>query len=72
MAPETEKVIQCMFAMQRYPWEQGVCGQALCGGVIGQRHKLEECPKNRITKHKGGIQHGISGTDYRAPQHQKI
>lgn len=29
MAPETEKVIQCMLAMQRYPWEQGACGQAL-------------------------------------------
>lgn len=29
MAPETEKVIQCMLAMQRYPWEQGVCAQAL-------------------------------------------
>ena len=25
----TEKVIHCMMAMQRYPWEQGVCAQAL-------------------------------------------
>lgn len=25
----TEKVIRCMMAMQRYPWEQGVCAQAL-------------------------------------------
>ena len=25
----TEKVIRCMLAMQRYPWEQGVCAQAL-------------------------------------------
>ena len=24
-----EKVIQCMLAMQRYPWEQGVCAQSL-------------------------------------------
>ncbi len=24
-----EKVIHCMMAMQRYPWEQGVCAQAL-------------------------------------------
>ena len=23
------KVIKCMLAMQRYPWEQGVCAQAL-------------------------------------------
>ena len=29
MAPETEKVLRCMLAMQRYPWEQGVCAQAL-------------------------------------------
>ena len=29
MAPETRKVLQCMLAMQRYPWEQGVCAQAL-------------------------------------------
>ena len=25
----TEQVIRCMLAMQRYPWEQGVCMQAL-------------------------------------------
>lgn len=25
----TEKVIHCMMAMQRHPWEQGVCAQAL-------------------------------------------
>ena len=24
-----EKVINAMLAMQRYPWEQGVCAQAL-------------------------------------------
>ena len=24
-----DKVIRCMLAMQRYPWEQGVCAQAL-------------------------------------------
>ena len=29
MRPETERVIRCMLAMQRYPWEQGVCAQAL-------------------------------------------
>ena len=29
MNPETEKVIGCMLAMQRHPWEQGVCAQAL-------------------------------------------
>ena len=29
MDPITEKVIRCMLAMQRYPWEQGVCAQAL-------------------------------------------
>ncbi len=29
MESETEKVIPCMLAMQRYPWEQGVCAQAL-------------------------------------------
>lgn len=29
MGPETGKVLQCMLAMQRYPWEQGVCAQAL-------------------------------------------
>lgn len=29
MRPQTEKVIRCMLAMQRYPWEQGVCAQAL-------------------------------------------
>ena len=27
--PAVEKVIQCMLAMQRHPWEQGVCAQAL-------------------------------------------
>lgn len=26
---KTDKVINCMLAMQRYPWEQGVCAQAL-------------------------------------------
>ena len=25
----TEQVIRCMLAMQRHPWEQGVCMQAL-------------------------------------------
>ena len=29
MRHETERVIRCMLAMQRYPWEQGVCAQAL-------------------------------------------
>lgn len=29
MKPLVEKVIQCMLAMQRHPWEQGVCAQAL-------------------------------------------
>ena len=29
MADDMEKVIRCMLAMQRYPWEQGVCAQAL-------------------------------------------
>lgn len=29
METKTEKVIRCMLAMQRYPWEQGVCAQAL-------------------------------------------
>ena len=29
MASETQKVLRCMLAMQRYPWEQGVCAQAL-------------------------------------------
>ncbi len=29
MLAETEKVIRRMLAMQRYPWEQGVCAQAL-------------------------------------------
>ena len=29
MAAETEQVIRCMLGMQRYPWEQGVCAQAL-------------------------------------------
>ncbi len=29
MAPDIGKVIQCMLAMQRHPWEQGVCAQAL-------------------------------------------
>ncbi len=29
MIPNVTKVIQCMLAMQRYPWEQGVCAQAL-------------------------------------------
>ena len=29
MPNEITKVIQCMLAMQRYPWEQGVCAQAL-------------------------------------------
>lgn len=29
MGQTVEKVIGCMLAMQRYPWEQGVCAQAL-------------------------------------------
>ncbi len=29
MEADIEKVVQCMLAMQRYPWEQGVCAQAL-------------------------------------------
>ncbi len=29
MSNRIRKVIQCMLAMQRYPWEQGVCAQAL-------------------------------------------
>ena len=29
MPNEITRVIQCMLAMQRYPWEQGVCAQAL-------------------------------------------
>ncbi len=29
MPNEIMRVIQCMLAMQRYPWEQGVCAQAL-------------------------------------------
>ncbi len=29
MAKKLEKVVNCMLAMQRYPWEQGVCAQAL-------------------------------------------
>lgn len=29
MTPETQRVLYCMLAMQRYPWEQGVCAQAL-------------------------------------------
>ncbi len=29
METSTERVIQAMLAMQRYPWEQGVCSQAL-------------------------------------------
>ncbi len=29
MIPETERAICCMLAMQRHPWEQGVCAQAL-------------------------------------------
>ena len=29
MNSEVNKVIACMLAMQRYPWEQGVCAQAL-------------------------------------------
>ena len=26
---ELDKIINCMLSMQRYPWEQGVCAQAL-------------------------------------------
>ena len=29
MPNEIMRVIQCMLAMQRYPWEQGVCAQDL-------------------------------------------
>ena len=29
MNTSLDKVIACMLAMQRYPWEQGVCAQAL-------------------------------------------
>lgn len=29
MTPEAEKAAKCMLAMQRHPWEQGVCAQAL-------------------------------------------
>ena len=29
MSDRTEQVIRCMLAMQRHPWEQGVCAQAL-------------------------------------------
>ena len=29
MLSQTEKVIGCMLAMQRHPWEQGTCAQAL-------------------------------------------
>ncbi len=29
MTPEAKKAAACMLAMQRYPWEQGVCAQAL-------------------------------------------
>ncbi len=29
MTPEAEKAALCMLAMQRHPWEQGVCAQAL-------------------------------------------
>ena len=29
METHTEHVIRAMLAMQRYPWEQGVCAQAL-------------------------------------------
>ena len=36
MKQTVEKVIQCMLAMQRYPWEQGVCAQALF--EAGQDH----------------------------------
>ena len=29
MNPVAERAVRCMLAMQRYPWEQGVCAQAL-------------------------------------------
>ena len=29
MTPQAKKAARCMLAMQRYPWEQGVCAQAL-------------------------------------------
>ena len=29
MSGKTEQVIRAMLAMQRFPWEQGVCAQAL-------------------------------------------